>query len=854
MPIHAHEFRASLSVMLMPVTLVFGCAPSAARGVAPVVVCAPCPSAEPAACTSPEERQADAWLEAMTLDEKIALAAGTGFETVGVPRLHVPSLRMTDGPVGVRQGRSTAFPAASLLAATFDPALVGRVGAAIARETKGHGKNVILGPAVNIARTALCGRNFEYYGEDPELAARMAVAFIRGVQGQGVLATIKHFAANNQETDRMTITAEVDARTLHEIYLPAFEAAVKRAPAWAVMCAYNRLGGLYACENPDLLDRALRRDWGFRGLVMSDWGATHSTGPAIRAGLDLEMPKGVWFSSAAIHQALAKKDIEPADLDQMVRRQLRAIAALHLDEDSTEHPEAIDTLEHRALNREVARSGFVLLKNDRATLPLERGKLRRVALVGPRGGMVDGGGGSAHVDPTHKVTLVDALREALGAKVQVDYAPGEITPAGLEPIPASVLTPPPGQAGHGLLGEYFAGEDREGKPKLVRVDPTVSFHWDLGSPTADLPEDHFSARWTGKLTPAKSGLHMLAVRSDDGSRLYLDGKRVVDNWGGHPPTLKTVEVELTGGRSYDIRLDYYEAIIGASVELLWQRVEKDPMRRVAEVARGADVVIAAVGDAMGDETEGSDRTSLALPGRQDEIVRAAAAVNPKVVVVTMTGAAITMPWRGKVPAVLHAWFPGQEAGTALADVLLGEVSPSGKLPVSFPKRLEDEPAFGHFPGTDGKVVYEEGVLVGYRWYDTRKIEPLFPFGYGLSYTTFAYRDLAVSAWDAQRGVTVRLKVKNTGVRRGAEVVQIYVHPVASPGPEQELRAFSKVDLAPDEERQVALNLPLRAFAHFDQKDNGWRIEPGDYEIRASSSSREVRLRAVVTAPDAIMAP
>jgi beta-glucosidase len=848
---------AGSRAMLAAATLVLGCAvsPPADRGAPAVATAPPVPTAahQPPVCNSPTDGQVEAWLAAMTLDEKIALVAGTGFDTVGVPRLGIPSLRMTDGPVGVRVGQATAFPAGELLAATFDPALVERVGAAIAREAKGHGKNVLLGPAVNIVRTALNGRNFEYYGEDPELAARTAVAYIRGVQSQGVMATVKHFAANNQETERMSISAEVDARALHEIYLPAFEAAVKEGGVWAVMCAYNRLNGVYACENPGLLEQTLRRDWGFRGLLMSDWGATHSAAPAMRAGLDLEMPKAAQYTPAAIRRALDEKQIEPALLDEMVRRQLRAIAALHLDEDASERPEAIDTLEHRALNREAARSGFVLLKNDKDILPLDRSKLRRIAVVGPRGEMVDGGGGSAHVKATHKVSLVDALREALGSKVRVDFAPGDITPDGLEPIPASVLAPPAGHTGQGLLGEYFVGKERTGVPKLVRVDPTVDFHWELAAPAPGLPEDGFSVRWTGKLTPPKSGLYALGLRSDDGSRLYLDGKLVVDDWGDHPPTLKTAQMELVGGKAYDLRLEYFEGIVGASVELLWQRADKDPIRRVAEVARGADVVIAAVGDGMGDETEGADRASLSLPGRQDEIVRAAAAVNPKIVVITTSGAAIAMPWLDQARAVLHGWFPGQEAGTAFTDVLFGDVSPSGKLPVTFPKRLEDEPAFGNFPGKDGKVTYQEGILVGYRWYDTRKIEPLFPFGYGLSYTTFAYRDLAVTAWDAKLGVSARLKVKNTGTRRGAEVVQLYLHAVAAGvlRPEQELRAFAKVDLAAGEERDVTLKLPVRAFATFAAKGSeqqGWQIDPGAYEIRAANSSRDIRLRATVTVP------
>ncbi len=840
-------------------SLLTGCAAkTAARRCAPDVSAAAAPAApvvvrEQLQCSSTTDRQVEAWLAAMTEDEKIALLAGTGFDTVGVPRLHIPSLRMTDGPVGVRVGQATAFPAGSLLAATFDPPLVERVGAAIARETKGHGKNVLLGPGVNIVRTALGGRDFEYYGEDPELASRMAVAYIRGVQSQGVVATVKHFAANNQEKDRKTVDAEIDVRTLHEIYLPAFEAAVKEGGVWAVMCAYNRLNGVYACENPGLLDQALRRAWGFRGLVMSDWGAAHSVAPAIRAGLDLDMPTGEQFSPAAIRGALARKEIEHAEIDEMVRRQLRPIAALHLDDDSMDRPEATDTLEHRALDREVARSGFVLLKNDLHTLPLDRAKLQRIAVVGPRGALVDGGGGSAHVTATRKVSLVDGLRAALGNKVRVDFAPGEITPDGLEPIPASALAPPPGHAGQGLFGEYFAGSEGKGEPKLARVDATVDFHWELAAPGPGLPADGFSARWTGKLIPPKSGYYVLGLRSDDGSRLYLDGQRVVDDWGNHAPTLKTTEIELVGGRPYDLRLEYFEGVLGASVELLWQKADKDPLRRVVEVARGADIVIAALGDGMGDETEGADRTSLALPGRQDEIVRVAAAANPKVVVVTTTGAAVAMPWLDEVRAVLHAWFPGQEAGTALADVLLGDVSPSGKLPVTFPKRLEDEPAFGNYPGKGGKVEYKEGILVGYRWYDTRKIEPLFPFGYGLSYTTFAYRDLVVSAWDPERGVNLRLEVKNTGTRRGAEVVQVYVH-AKSTGvarPEQELRAFAKVDLAPGEKRKVNLKLPVRAFAYYDPgrpQGDGWRADPGAYEIRAGGSSRDIRLRDSVTVP------
>jgi beta-glucosidase len=619
------------------------------------------------------------------------------------------------------------------------------------------------------------------------------------------------------------------------------------------MCAYNRVNGIYACEHPGLLDQTLRRQWGFRGLVMSDWGANHGFPQAMRAGLDLEMPVPEAYKPADLRRALVNHDIDQAMLDELVRRQLRAIAALHLDEEVALRPEATDTPEHQLLNRVAAREGFVLLKNANAVLPLDRRKMRRIAVVGPRGDHIDGGGGSAHVSATRQVSLVNALRQALGNRVKVDFAPGEITLDGLAPIPAAVLTPPAGHAGNGLLGEYFANRELAGEPKLSRVDPVVDFHWDLGAPAPGFPEENFSARWTGKLTPTRSGLYLLAVRSDDGARLYVDGKLVIDNWGDHPPTLKTVQLDLVAGKAYDLRLDYYEYIIGASVELLWRQGEKDPMRKVAEIARGADLVIAAVGDGMGDETEGDDRRSLALPGRQDEIVEAAARVNPRVVVVTTTGAAVAMPWLDKVQAVLHAWFPGQEGGAAMADVLLGEVSPSGKLPVTFPRRLDDEPCFGNFPGANGKVVYQEGTLVGYRWYDTRKVEPLFPFGHGLSYTSFAYGDLHVSPFDAKRGVTVGLTVKNTGRRRGAEVVQLYVHApdTGIVRAEQELRAFARVDLAAGEERAIRLTLPTRAFTYFDPRGtttDAWRIAPGTYEVRAAASSRDIRARATVAVP------
>jgi beta-glucosidase len=663
------------------------------------------------------------------------------------------------------------------------------------------------------------------------------------VQAEGVIATVKHYAVNNQEAERMTISVELDERTLNEIYLPAFEASVKEAGVWAVMGSYNRLNGTYACEHSNLLHDILRTRWGFQGLVMSDWGATHSAATALAAGLDLEMPKAEHMTPAALQQALDGHALSLATIDEAVRRQLRLVAALEEPD-----PGAVDTPEHRALNREVARSGFVLLKNQ-GLLPLDPGRLERVAVVGPRAAHVAGGGGSAHVEPTRTVSLLEALRDAFGSRIRIDYAPGRVPREQLEVVPATALSPPPGDTvGPGLLGEYFLGTEPLGTPVLRRLDATVDFRWWHHGP-GDLPTDNMSAAWRGRLVPPTSGRYVLGLDATGGTRLWLDGQLLIDNWGELPVSLRTVEVELGAGEPRDLRIAYRETIREGGVSLRWKLVERDLMAEVRAAVEGADVALVYVGDTRADETEGRDRMSLELPDQQGELVRMVAAINPRTVVIVGAGAPVLLgDWLPEVPSVLYAWFTGQEGGHALVDVLFGEVSPSGKLPVTLPRRWEDCSAHGRYPGKDGVVPYDEGVLVGYRWFDTQQIVPEFPFGHGLSYTTFVYRELKVSAPTQDGRVGVSLLVKNAGLRRGAEVVELYVHDVRAsvPRPEQELKAFAKVELGPGEEREVRLELDARAFSYYDPERHDWVLEPGEFELRVGSSSRDIRLRAQVT--------
>ena len=794
----------------------------------------------------------NAILSRMTLGEKISMLSGTGFASRPVARLGIPSLNMTDGPVGVRWEQSTAFPASIAMGATWNPPLIRRLGEALAVEARAKGRNMLLGPCININRVPVGGRSFESFGEDPFLMARMAVEYIRGVQSRHVIATAKHYAANNQEFERTTIDEAVDTRTLNEIYFPAFRAAVQEAGVLAVMSAYNKLNGYWCSENPWLLTDVLKKEWGFRGFVVSDWGAVHSTVPTANAGLDIEMPHGDFLNDSLLLPAVKRHDVSENVIDDKIRRMLRAMVTIGLFDPPPAPPAgAVNSPEHRALAREVEAEGIVLLQNRDNVLPIDPGSVKTIAVIGPNAAVArTGGGGSAYVTPFYGVSPLEGISAKFRGKAAVSTEPGCFLDQDIIPLASSWLRPPaPDQGKPGLRGEYFANQEFRGTPALTRIDPGVNFDWGGGAPDPSLPADHFSVRWTGTLVPEESGEFRISIRSDDGSRLYVNGELFIDNWGLHAGVTKGRAITLTKGTPVDIRLEYFESDGGALVELGMTSRRSDLLSRAVDLARKSDVAIVCVGNSNEVETEGMDRQTIALPAGQDELVAQVAAANPRTVVVLTTGSPVPMPWAGSVGAIVQAWFGGQEVGNALADILAGDVTPSGKLPVTFLRSWDDTPARATYPGHEGKTAYAEGIFVGYRFFDHEKKEVLFPFGHGLSYTSFAYGPITVSPVEGgtAHAREVSLEITNAGKRPGAEVVQLYVGernpPV--PRPPAELKAFAKVALAPGERKTVRMRLDESSFAFYDVQSKSWKVAPGTFDILVGSSSRDIRSRAAV---------
>jgi beta-glucosidase len=806
-------------------------------------------SAQAAQSTADVEKRVDSLLSQLTLDEKIEMIGGINdFYTRPIPRLGIPSLKMSDGPIGVHDyGLTTAYPAGIALAASWDTELARRFGVAMGKDARARGVHFILGPGMNIYRAPMCGRNFEYLGEDPFLASRMAVPVIQGIQSQRVVATVKHFAGNNSEFDRMTLSSDIDERTLREIYLPAFEASVKEAKAGAVMDAYNLVNGTYMTQNQHLNNEILKKDWGFDGILMSDWGATHDGVAAANGGLDLEMPSPTFMNGDTLLPALKDGRIPATTLDDKIRRILRkAIAFGFLDQPQTDTSIPTYSQEGRQIALEEARGGIVLLKNSGNLLPLNENKVKTIAVIGPSAyPAVPGGGGSSETKPFNAVSYLEGISNRLGTKTKVLYAVD--TPVLDEVFGTSeFVTAPGGESG--LKGEYFGNQDLRGSPVLVRTDKRVHFDWGEGSFAPNQPVDHFAVRWTGYFVPRESGDYTFFTSADDGVRLYIGDDIAIDDWQPHSQTVDSYARHLEGGQAYKIRLEYFEDVGSAIVGFGVTRAESFIGRETKALAAKADAVIICVGFDPKTEAEGFDRT-FQLPGGQDELIRQINAVNKNTIVVLTAGGNVDMTkWVDSVPAILHAWYPGQEGGTALAQILFGDYSPSGKLPVSLERRWEDNPAFhSYYPDKGEKrVQYSEGVFVGYRGYDRSGVKPLFAFGYGLSYTSFAYSKLSITPKTGNLGgpVTVSFDVKNTGDREGAEVAELYVgesHP-SVPRPVKELKGFAKVNLKAGETRRVSLKLDGRAFSFYDVKKNGWNHDAGEFTILVGGSSDHIQLQ------------
>jgi beta-glucosidase len=706
----------------------------------------------------PVDQRVHDLLKRMTLEEKAAMLSGSGWmESAPIPRLGIPAIKMADGPMGVRSWagssaitnsstnpvrvETTSFPSGVAMASTWDTALVQREGQVIAQEVKALGRDMILGPTVNINRVPLWGRNFEGYGEDPYLSGQLGVAYIRGVQGEGVIPSVKHFAANNEEFERHRLDEKIDERSLHEIYLPAFKAAVQQAEVWTVVSAYEKVNGEYCAENPYLLTDVLKKEFGFKGFVISDWGSTYSTAPTVNAGMDLEMPggppakamlksprtimsgnSGLWLEADKVLADVKAGKITEATIDDNVGRILRIILVSGL----MDHPHAatgeVDTPAQQAVARQGETEGIVLLKNQGTLLPLDASKIHSIAVIGPNALVArTGGGGSSLVRPKYAVSPLQGIEKRAGAGIQITSA----------------------------LGVGMEGED----------------------PAHDTPE----------------------ARSTD-------------------------------------------------------------LKEATDAASKADVAIVVVGRYNKNESEGFDVKTMDLPAGQDELIAAVEKANPHTIVVLNTGDPVTMTkWLDTTPALLDMWYGGQEGGNALASILFGDANPSGKLTVSLPKKFEDSPAAKTYPGQNLHTEYAEGIYVGYRYYDTKNVEPQFPFGFGLSYTTFEYSDLKViplttsSGSVKRKGTLVSLKVKNSGSRAGAEVVQLYVHDghAKIDRPTHELKAFSRVELKPGESQAIKLQLDRSAFEYWSPQTKAWTLDPGTFEIQIGASSRDIRLKAPI---------
>jgi len=800
------------------------------------------------------DKRANAILAKMTLEEKIDYLGGAdGFYVRAVPRLGLPAFRMADGPFGVRNvGPSTAYAAGVALAASWDPALVSAVGAAIGRDARARGVHVMLAPGVNIYRAPMCGRNFEYFGEDPFLAARTAVAYIEGLQSQGVSATVKHFLGNNSEVDRHHTSSDIDPRTLREIYLPAFEAAIKQAHVGAVMTSYNLVNGAHMTENGPLVNDLLKKEWGFDGIVMSDWDATYDGVAAANAGLDVEMPAGTFMNRETLLPAVKAGKVSVATIDDKVRRILRtAVRFGWLDRPATDLTASLYNEPARATALEGARASLVLLKNEGGLLPLDRAKVKTVALIGPDAyPAVPVGGGSSQVRPLAAVSFVQGLADHLRGAATVLVHHGVPTLAEIFDSTDWLTAPTGGQ--RGLKAEYFDDPALAGAPALVRVDEHLSFAWDKPNYWPTGARKQSSARWTGAYLPSASGEYLFAAFTYglDQYRLYVDGKLVLDRARG-PQPISTVRLPLKAGKPVTIRFDYQHGDHHARVGLGVRRADTLIDPAVKELAKRADAVVVAAGFDPMTESEGYDRT-FELPLGQDELIAAARAANPRVVVAVTSGGGVDMTrFVDRVPAIVQAWYPGQEGGTALAEVLFGDVNPSGKLPVTFERSFQDSAVRdSYYPDAKKHIAYKEGVFVGYRHFDRAKKKPLFAFGHGLSYTRFKYGALAISpaSVTGDGPVTVSFDVTNTGGRRGAEVAQVYVGerrpPV--PRPPKELKGFSKVDLAPGETKHVQVTLDRRAFSFYDTAAKSWRAQPGTFDVLVGSSSRQIELTGTVS--------
>jgi len=790
-------------------------------------------------------------IQQLTLDEKISMLAGANLWcTMPVDRLGIPSFRVTDGPNGGRGNhsnmspRSVCTPVGIALGATWNTELVEKVGEVLGDEVRTKGAHMLLAPTVNIHRSPIAGRNFECYSEDPYLSGEMASAYINGLQKQGVGACIKHFVCNDQEFERNSMSSEIEERPLREIYLEPFRKAIKQAKPWSVMSSYNRLRGIFASENDYILKTILKDEWAFDGIVMSDWYGTYTDGvPA--GGLDLEMPGPArWMGRDKVKAALNSGTLTDEALNEKVRRLLQLFEKAGLFENPELQPEqGIDRPVHRKVIREAAQEALVLLKNQ-DILPLEG--IKSIAVIGENARWSQiSGGGSAVVSAHYVVSPLDGMRSRAGGQVLVEYAIGCFIHKTMPAPDADTLSTVSGE--EGLLVEVFENLDFSGQPAFTQINKVPQFGW-FDASVPNVNQERFAVRLSGFFTPKDSGLHTFGLGTIGRGRLRMDDKEMIDNWSEPVQTAqKCVDMQMNAGQKYALLVEYtWEG------DPRWRSLNlshlpphgSDLITEAVELAKRSDVVVLVAGLTGDWESEGFDRVDMKLPGDQNELIEKVAAANPKTIVVLNVGSPVEMPWIDKVAGVIQMWYDSQEQGNALADVIFGDVSPSGKLPTTFPVRLQDNPSYINFPGENGRVLYGEGLFVGYRYYEKKALAPLFPFGHGLSFTTFEYSNLQISdEFKIEDGLVVSFDIKNAGKQGGKEVAQVYVRDAKSSlvRPEKELKAFAKVALQAGETKTIHLQLDREAFWFYDPLHGGWIVEPGEFEILVGASSQDIRL-------------
>lgn len=811
-------------------------------------------------------------LKQMTLEEKVSMLAGAdAWKTVGIDRLGIPSITMQDGPNGVRiavkeieDKTSFCFPVGICLSSTWNVDLVFKIGESIAEEALHRGMDIILGPNVNIIRSPLNGRNFETYSEDPYHTSRIGVAFIKGVQSRNIGTSIKHYVCNNSEFQRMSISSEVRERALREIYLPAFKAAVEEADPWTVMASYNKINGIFATENYYLLNEILKEEWGYKGYVVSDWGAVHSTVPVGKVGMDLEMPGPAKFLDDKLVKAVNKGEVSQEAIDDKVRRILRIIyKSGSFDNKKIPSNKPLNNPEHAKIAREAASEGMVLLKNQDKILPIEPKQIKKIAIIGPNASKARiQGGGSANVIPYYKISPLEGIKNKLkiiNPSAEIVYEQGCKFSEALEVLDSQYLLSSDGKTKGGLTVEFFSNPDLHGVPAVKKIINKMVFGNNEFPSEIDL--SNMSFRMSGKLIAPETGNYKFGLTSLGLSRLFINEKSV-DNWenqipgkrfGGLVSQEKIEEIHLESGKEYNIIVEFQSrhpeyGLLKIGFEI---PIKDDPLERAVQAATNADHVIVCLGLSSNLESEGFDRPHMNLPELQTELIKKVVSVNENTIVLLNTGSPIDMgDWIDSVKGIIQIWYPGQECGNAIADIIFGDVNPSGKLPETFPMKLEDNPAFINYPGENGKVYYGEDIFVGYRYYDTKMIDPLFPFGFGLSYSEFEYSALKISSLEINEDdeLNISVDVKNIGMMQGKEVVQLYIQDEISSlvRPVKELKGFKKVDLKPGENKTVDFKINKNHLSFYDPVKKKWIAEMGVFKIMIGSSSRDIRLKGSFT--------